>query len=71
MKLFIAIATTLLLFGCSRADPSATQRTGGASTWYRAVVASDDHVEAVFLLRVPAGKGTASFKVGEIGRAHV
>jgi thiol-disulfide isomerase/thioredoxin len=57
LKLYIALATTVLLLACSGCSRS-------GSTWYRAVVSSDDKVEAVFLLRVPAGRGTATFKVG-------
>ncbi len=67
MKLYIALV--LVLACCSRSEPTAQQKPGAAAaaagpTWYRAVVTSADHVEAVFLLRVPAGKGMATFKVG-------
>ena len=76
MKLYIALATILLFTGCTRSDPATEKKAdkvpavalvppiATAPSWFRAVVTSADHVEAVFLLRVPAGKGTATFKVG-------
>jgi len=72
--LYVAFAIALVLVACSRSEPAAQHKPEPAATaampmpsaptWYRAVVTSADNVEAVFLLRVPAGKGTATFKVG-------